>query len=361
MNTNKLTKDSFNEIIDTNKELKDFFKRKNINTNEIDPQILGTIFENCLDTDDKKTNGIYYTPQEIVHYMCQESLIHYLSKEFENKINISEIENFIRPKEFIGIPKIIQQHALDIDKSLDAIRICEPSIGVGAFALGMIQEITQSRTVLTKFISDTNKRSKYHFKLNAIQNCIYGIDSDKNSLEICKIRLYLSLFTNENLKHINTNYLNIKYNLLNRDFLNKEEASIQQKFDVVIGNPPYIQLQKNGGKLSNLYKNSRYETFVKSGDVYCLFYERGIELLKPKGYLCYITSNKWMRAAYGKKLRKFFASKCNPLLLLDFGGLKIFGDATVDTNILLVQNDSPKNKLMATQFKSDFGKNNEHK
>ena len=108
---------------------------------------------------------------------------------------------------------------------------------------------------------------------------------------------------------------------------------ISDGFDIVIGNPPYIQLQKSGGVLGRLYQNAGFETFARTGDIYCLFYERGVELLANDGHLCYITSNKWMRAGYGKSLRRFFVENIHPLKLLDLGP-DIF-DATVDTNILL--------------------------
>ena len=110
---------------------------------------------------------------------------------------------------------------------------------------------------------------------------------------------------------------------------------VNNGFDIVIGNPPYIQLQNNGGELAKLYEGCGYSTFARTGDIYCLFYERGWQLLKKDGHLCYITSNKWMRAGYGEKTRDFFANKTNPLLLIDFAGVKIFESATVDTNILL--------------------------
>ena len=106
-------------------------------------------------------------------------------------------------------------------------------------------------------------------------------------------------------------------------------------FDIVIGNPPYIQLQNNGGELAKLYQDQDYKTFARTCDIYCLFYERGWQLLKEDGNLCYITSNKWMRAGYGEKTREFFANKTNPMLMIDFAGVKIFESATVDTNILL--------------------------
>ena len=106
-------------------------------------------------------------------------------------------------------------------------------------------------------------------------------------------------------------------------------------FDIVIGNPPYIQLQNNGGELAKLYEDCHFQTFAKTGDIYCLFYEKGWQLLRQQGHLCFITSNKWMRAGYGEKTRGFFAKHTNPKYLIDFAGVKIFDNATVDTNILI--------------------------
>ena len=110
---------------------------------------------------------------------------------------------------------------------------------------------------------------------------------------------------------------------------------ITDGFDVVIGNPPYIQLQKEEGRLGNLYQDKGFDTFARTGDIYCLFYEKANQLLKNSGHVCFITSNKWMRAGYGKKLRDYFVTLTQPIQLLDMGP-DVF-DATVDTNILLFQ------------------------
>ena len=121
---------------------------------------------------------------------------------------------------------------------------------------------------------------------------------------------------------------------------------VKDGFDIVIGNPPYVQLQANDGALGTMYEKLNYETFVRTGDIYSLFYERGYQLLVSKGHLCYITSNKWMRAAYGEKTRKFFAEKTNPKVLIDFAGVKIFESATVDTNILLFSKEKNDGKTI---------------
>ena len=132
--------------------------------------------------------------------------------------------------------------------------------------------------------------------------------------------------------------------------------SISTGFNIVIGNPPYIQLSQDKGRLGNKYEKCDYQTFDRTGDIYQLFYERAFQLLIEQGHLCYITSNKWMRAKYGEKSRKFFAENNQPLKLLDFRGFKVFENATVDTSILLTQKTQLTDQLQATSFKSDFQK-----
>ena len=126
-----------------------------------------------------------------------------------------------------------------------------------------------------------------------------------------------------------------------------------QGFDVVIGNPPYVQLQKIKD-VSKQLATQGYTTFVATGDLYVLFYERGVSLLRPGGLLCYITSNKWMRAGYGNLLREFLARKTNLLALVDFSGIQVFDSATVDTNILLTQRAANQNQARACVVGKDF-------
>lgn len=111
---------------------------------------------------------------------------------------------------------------------------------------------------------------------------------------------------------------------------------VSKGFDVVIGNPPYIQLQKEGGKLTKMYEPVKYKTFAKTGDIYCLFYEHSINVLADKGISCLITSDKWMLANYGKSLRNFLISNSQPLQLIGLGA-NIFDTATVNTNILIAK------------------------
>ncbi|WP_233208057.1 Eco57I restriction-modification methylase domain-containing protein [Siphonobacter sp. BAB-5405] len=117
-------------------------------------------------------------------------------------------------------------------------------------------------------------------------------------------------------------------------------------FDVMLGNPPYMQLQKMGNESINLQKIG-YQTYESTGDIYSLFYENSWNVLRSRGILCFITSNKWMKAAYGKSTRKFFSEETNPILLVDFGGQKIFSSATVDTNIILFSKDKNQGNTIA--------------
>ncbi len=108
-------------------------------------------------------------------------------------------------------------------------------------------------------------------------------------------------------------------------------------FDIAIANPPYVQLQRDGGRLGRLYQDCGYATFARTGDVYQLFYERGCQVLTPsRGLLTYITSNSWLKAEYGKSTRRYFAENHTPLRLLELGK-DIFESAIVDSGIMVTR------------------------
>ena len=119
-------------------------------------------------------------------------------------------------------------------------------------------------------------------------------------------------------------------------------------FDIVIGNPPYVQLQRDSGRLANLYAPQNYESFARTGDLYMLFYERGLQLCASGGGLMFITSNSWLRANYGANLRGVLA-RHNPRLLINMGA-NVFDNVSVSVNILGVQNAPNRNELLANDF-----------
>jgi hypothetical protein len=128
---------------------------------------------------------------------------------------------------------------------------------------------------------------------------------------------------------------------------------ITEGFDIVIGNPPYIQIQKFPKIQKGIWVAQQYETYAAMADIYCLFYERGAGLLREGGHLCYITSNKWMRAGYGEKLRHYLAATVNTTAVLDFGMAQNFGAATTYTCILSLSKEEPNNSTRACYANDD--------
>src|SRR3989344_4858299 len=203
----------------------DIFDRYNFTVKEdeplekevaVDPEMLGKVFENLLEVKDRKSKGTYYTPREIVHYMCQESLVNYLATELDKKVSKKDIETLIKYGESVveheaevesrgketktyshKLPKSIKDNAKLIDEKLETIRICDPAVGSGAFPVGMMNEIIRTRNALTSYLKIKKGRTIYDFKRHAIQNCLYGVDIDLGAVEIAKLRLWLSLIVDE--------------------------------------------------------------------------------------------------------------------------------------------------------------------
>lgn len=213
----------------------DIFDRYNFTVNEneplekevaVDPEMLGKVFENLLDIKDRKSKGAFYTPREIVHYMCQESLINYLETETSGDISKADIETFIkkgdriiendkiaiekikeredRGREYTGVyklllPSSIVDNADKLDQLLKDIKVADPAVGSGAFPLGMINEIVRARKVLN--IYNTKTLSDYDLKLHTISHSIYGVDIDPGAVDIAKLRLWLALVVEETEPH----------------------------------------------------------------------------------------------------------------------------------------------------------------
>ena len=255
----------------------------------VDPEMLGKVFENLLEVNDRKSKGAFYTPREIVHYMCQESLINYLcsklgavdsdSDKFEipekqktldideqqslrSPISHDDISVFIRNSDKIlqaGLGtkgsgqsilrrdvSVLKPLAKEIDKYLENIKICDPAIGSGAFPVGMLNEIVKARIALVEggFLREAKKRSIYEYKRQAIQNSIYGVDIEPGAIDIAKLRLWLSLVVDEedfqNIKPLpNLNYkivcgnslLKVEKDLFNQELFRDLEALKDEYFN----------------------------------------------------------------------------------------------------------------------------------
>lgn len=493
----------------------DIFDRYNFTVNEseplekevaVDPEMLGKVFENLLGVNDRKSKGAFYTPREIVHFICQESLVLYLYSELKERLSIDDLRIFITT----GAVENIKSFSKEIDDLIKNVKICDPAVGSGAFPLGMLNEIVKARQAVNNYLKSPT--SKYQLKFDAISNSLYGVDLDSGAIEIAKLRMWLSLAVDEDeprplpnldhklmqgnslvskfygtelfdddflinlkasnsretkilkdldeiraeylrkikdneivtkqkneydkqitqlekiLKEINSNFdkkdnLNlfedknteianlkiidlknkvksylglsnrsekeklkkeidsIKWDLIelslaeedDKEYLNSiyelraknekpffiwelefnEVFTEKEGFDIVIGNPPYVQIQKfSQSVIQDKLQDEGFETFSKTGDLYCLFYERGVNLLKEKGVLAFITSNKWLKTGYGEKLRGLFL-RYNPKLLINLGP-NVFSSATVDTNIIFVEKSEYKNNFFANYISAEF-------
>jgi Alw26I/Eco31I/Esp3I family type II restriction m6 adenine DNA methyltransferase len=213
----------------------------------VDPEMLGKVFENMLDITERKSKGAFYTPREIVHYMCQESLIHYLDNSLEGKVEKKEIEDFVRNGHSylendintlkkikklkageqksmdaeLKLPESIRKNADLIDHKLSSIKICDPAIGSGAFPVGLLHELVNAMLVLKSHLSYdhiteklkgfgftkdgvtlnvaevSDSRYIYRLKRHIIQESIYGVDIDRSAIDIARLRLWLSLVVDE--------------------------------------------------------------------------------------------------------------------------------------------------------------------
>lgn len=208
----------------------DIFDRYNFTMNEdeplerevaVDPEMLGKIFENLLDTKDRKSKGAFYTPREIVHYMCAESLINYLVGK--TSVPYEDIKAFILDGEFMKdedytrtegkrrLPQTVYDNLRTIDKALENIKVADPAVGSGAFPLGMLSEIVKARNNITYYYASAlnnsadkarmfEQRDPYRLKWDTIQNCIFAVDIEASAVDIAKLRLWLSLVVDEDLK-----------------------------------------------------------------------------------------------------------------------------------------------------------------
>lgn len=178
------------------KRLFQFFSEYNFTIDEndpndaevgVDPEMLGKIFENLLE--DNKDKGAFYTPKEIVRYMCQESLIAYL--ETNTSVAKDKIRQFVlSPEE--GVADIPENKKPKLLAALEEVKICDPAIGSGAFPMGLLNELLHCREVLSG-----EHYNRAEIKKSIIQNNIYGVDIEKGAVDIARLRFWLSIVVDE--------------------------------------------------------------------------------------------------------------------------------------------------------------------
>ena len=176
------------------KSMLDFFASYNFTIDEndpddaevgVDPEMLGRIFENLLE--DNKDKGAFYTPKEIVTYMCRESLIAYLQTDIDDEQQKEAI------REFVTNHKLQQHLPENVDQRLKDVKICDPAIGSGAFPMGLLKELFLCRTALEGITRSKAAEIKKHI----IQQNIYGVDIERGAVDIARLRFWLSLIVDE--------------------------------------------------------------------------------------------------------------------------------------------------------------------
>ena len=179
----------------------DFFDSYNFTIDEndpndaevgVDPEMLGKIFENLLE--DNKDKGAFYTPKEIVRYMCQESLTAYLQTGIDEAEVKEHIANFVKTNDVEELGGASSELAMSIDRKLIDVKICDPAIGSGAFPMGLLRELYACRKSIEIFEEDNAADIKRHI----IQNNIYGVDIEKGAVDIARLRFWLALIIDEN-------------------------------------------------------------------------------------------------------------------------------------------------------------------
>ncbi len=377
----------------------DIFDRYNFTVKEdeplekevaIDPELLGKAYEkfNAIRPDNydeflkalksgkkgdeskfNKQYGVYYTPREIVHYMCQQSLINYLYSElkqnvvyqklgdekldmFGNTVKAGQLDLTVEhhpmtdvPKEDIEtlilrgeqikehdarvvaegretrdypflMPESIRKNTLLIDEKLANIKVCDPAVGSGAFLVGMMSEIVRVRDVLKTWTK--TKKTVYHFKRECIENSLYGVDIDAGAVEIAKLRLWLSLIVDEddiqNIKPLpNLDYKIVCGNSLigfpenwGSPIEKEIESIIHQHFNATnVAKKNELKIRIDE-KIESRYKNSlRALGYQVNFDFRTIFSE---VFQKNDGFDVLIANPPYITIGLGKK-QKFFTEK----------------------------------------------------
>ena len=343
---------------------------------EVDANILGHIFENSLsdieelhadlegvELDKNKTkrkkDGVFYTPKYITKYIV-ENTVGQLCREKKNELGIDELDI---PEDTLtgsGKNRKVKDKYQNFINNLDeyqnyllTLKILDPACGSGAFLIQALDFLMAEH----RYIGESKNKITHStlpfsdIDISILENNLYGVDINEESVEIAKLSLWLQTAVPGRRLSDLSNNIKCGNSLIDDPAVagekafdwNKEFSEIMSKggFDVVIGNPPYVNLEKLKS-FSNGFSN--FQTYSKKGDIYTLFVEKGFNLLNLTGFISFIMSNKWLQAGYGEKLRQYFLQK-EIRKLIDFGDLQIFEGATTYPCIFIASNSKPLDQL----------------
>ena len=341
----------------------------------------------------KKAGGVKYTPAYIVEYIVQNTIAPLLEgKTMQEAANLRVLDPACGSGSFLIVA---YQHLLDWHKEW-YIQNLVPLMESGRMAeirrLLPAAPATKSRKGRSLELPVYQGKGE-EWKLTTAErkrillNNIFGVDIDRQAVEVTKLSLLLKVLEGENEETISKQLKlfaeralpdlsrNIKCgnSLVGWDILKDNpglsgeeiarinpfdwerefpEVFLKDGFDVVIGNPPYVR-QEGLGEFKG-YFQKHYKVYHGTADLYTYFVERGVSLLREAGIFSYIVANKWMRANYGAPLRRWLKEQCMEEII-DFGDLQVFQGATTYPCIMRIKKSAPKTSFDVTQVKTqDF-------
>ena len=327
---------------------------------EVDVNILGHIFEHSLNeieeitaeiegtiTDKtkskRKKDGVFYTPKYITQYIV-ENTVGTLCNEKRQELNLEEIEfdGTYRTKsgKLSEKGKKLYTQLTDYKDWLITLKIIDPACGSGAFLNQALNFLIEEHTTIDDIIAELTNSPLRLFDVDKtiLENNLFGVDINEESVEIARLSLWLR--TAQKGRKLSSLNQNIKCgnSLIDDPEIagdkafdwNKEFKAIMDNggFDCVIGNPPYVQVSKNKEYYDKEYKTS------KCGDLYALFYEKGIELLKENGLFSYITPSLFIKGIRYETLRLFLLNNTT-IITIDDKGDGVFQDVQMPTAIVV--------------------------